>query len=88
MVVLVPPGRRQGLGVRHPPYYSDAAPPSSSPWVGPALGTLGLVGALATALVSTTLRSIMIIACYRYAATGEAPGEFDGQTLQAMLKAK
>lgn len=60
----------------------------STPWVGLAVGLVGLAGAVLTALVSTTLKSIMVVACYRYAATGEAPGAFDGPTLQQMFKVK
>lgn len=59
-----------------------------TPWVGLAVGAVGLAGAVLTALVSTTLRSIMVVACYRYAATGEAPGAFDGAMLKGMFRVK
>jgi uncharacterized protein (DUF697 family) len=49
---------------------------------------IGFILACLVALISSTLRIIMIAACYRYASTGESPSGFDPAMLQSMFKSK
>ena len=49
---------------------------------------IGFILACLVALISSTLRIIMIAACYRYASTGESPAGFDPAMLQSMFKSK
>lgn len=49
---------------------------------------VGFLVASFIALVSSTLRVIMIAACYRFASTGESPAGFEPALLQSMFKTK
>lgn len=52
----------------------------------PVVIMLLVMGALV--LISTTMRSILVAACYQYAATGEAPNAFAADSLRAMFGVK
>lgn len=47
-----------------------------------------LVVMTALVLISTTMRSILVAACYQYATTGQAPDAFAADSLQAMFGVK
>ena len=59
-----------------------------SPWPIAVLGPLGLLAMMLVVLVSSTLKTILVAACYRYAATGLVPEQFDGATLRTMFGSK
>jgi hypothetical protein len=61
---------------------------TGSPWPIAVLGPLGLLAMMLVVLVGSTLKMILVAACYRYAATGMVPEQFDGGTLRGMFGQK
>lgn len=57
-------------------------------YLGIGLGVATFIVAMGLGLISTTMRTILVAACYRYATTGQAPGEFQPDTLQSMFRVK
>lgn len=56
--------------------------------LGIVLVALGLLAGIILALISSTLKMIVIAACYRYATTGLIAEHFEGDTLRAMFRKK
>ena len=59
-----------------------------TPWPIAIVGVLFLFYVLALALISTTLKGILLAATYQYAATGAVPSGFDSDTLQSAFRQK
>lgn len=57
-------------------------------WPVAIIGVLFLFYLLALALITTTLKGILLAATYQYAATGAVPGGFNSETLQCAFRQK
>lgn len=57
-------------------------------WVAVIVGVLFLVGMFALALITSTLKGILLAATYQYAATGAVPSGFDANLLQNAFSPK
>jgi hypothetical protein len=56
--------------------------------LGASLIVLGVVALVLIGLVSSTLKMILVAACYRMATTGLVPEQFDGASLRGMIGKK
>lgn len=61
---------------------------TSNFWVAGVLIGIGVLLAIVIGLISTTLKQILVAACYRFATTEMVPSQFDGQTLRGMFSPK
>lgn len=61
---------------------------TNSPWPAVAIIGLGLVATVLVALAGSTLKMILVAACYRMATTGLVPEGFEGGTLRGMFGKK
>ncbi len=57
-------------------------------WPAAIIGAVAFIGAIILTLIASTLKMILVAACYRYASTGEAPYTFERDSLQSMFASK
>lgn len=61
---------------------------TSNFWIGLAVALVGVLLAIVISLIATTLKQILVAACYRFASTGMVPSQFDGHALRGMFSPK
>jgi hypothetical protein len=60
----------------------------ATPWPVVAGGVVSLILLIAVGLITSTLQMILVAAVYRFAATGQVPGQFDAELLSKAFRQK